>query len=102
MDFMEECRRGNLKNIKNLVEKGFSISTSNYLPLRIAALYGYFEMVKYLVEKGSDISIYHYQSLRYASRKGHLEVVNYLRKVLGDEIPCHECLVRSACLELCF
>ena len=102
MDLVIECLRGNLKNIKHLVEQGEDISVYEYEPLRIAAYYGYFEVVKYLVEKGAYISICNYAPLRYAVNYRYFEIINYYRQMLGDEIPCHECLVRSACLELCF
>ena len=102
MYIVNESVKGNLENVKYLVEQDSNILVKNYYPLRAAAYNGHFEIVKYLVEQGVDISIHNYVALKYAAHRNHLEIVNYFRKVLGDEIPCHECLVRSICLEFCF
>ena len=102
MNLLRECLLGNLENVKYLVEQGADISVSNYISLRYAVRMGHLEVVKFLVEQGSDISVNNHYPLRTAVFVGHLEIVNYFRKVLSDKIPCHECLVRSACLELCF
>ena len=102
MNLVEECRKGNLKNVKYLVEQDSNILVKNYYPLRAAAWYGHFEVIKYLVEQGADISSDNYLSLRLAVNEGYLEVVSYFRKILGDRIPCYECLIRPACLKLCF
>ena len=102
MNLITECIKGNLENVKYIVEKGSDISIYDFSPLKWAVEYGYLEIVKYLVEQGVDISVHNYFSLRWAAQRSHLEVVNYFRRVLGDKIPCHECLVRSACLNICF
>ena len=102
MSLTAECVKGNLENVKDLVKQGAKISIDVYAPLRWAALFGHLEVVKYLVEQGSDITIENYLPLSLAASNNHLEIVNYFRKVLGNEIPCYECLVRATCLELCF
>ena len=103
MDLVAECEKGNLENVKYLIEQDSNnILIVDYYPLRAAAWYGHFEVVKYLVEQGADISSSNYLSLRLAVYRDQLKILNYFRRVLGDEIPCYECLVRPACLKLCF
>ena len=58
-------------------------------------------MVKYLVEQGADIHAWKDEALKWAAAEGRLDIVNFLREAAGAKYKCHECLIKSTCLELC-
>ena len=56
---------------------------------------------KALHRRGAHIHTWGDWAFRWAAWNGHLDVVNYLREVTGTRYKCHECLIKSTCLELC-
>jgi ankyrin repeat protein len=91
--FIAAVRKGHLRVVKFLAEKGIDIHTNN--PLIWAASSGHLEVVKYLVEKGLDI----HMPLKWASQFGHLEVVKFLVEKGADIHADHELSLRWASAE---
>ena len=100
-DFIQACRVGDLDKVKSLLKRGADIHEFEDWALRSAARDGHLDVVKYLVEQGAHIHALDDWALGAAVFNGHLNVVSYLREVAGPEYECHECLIRSTCLELC-
>jgi ankyrin repeat protein len=90
-----------LKIVKYLVKQGADVRADDDDALLSAADDGHLEMVKYLIEQGADIHTTSDWALRYAARNGHLQVVNVLRKAAGSKYKCHQCIIKSTCLDLC-
>ena len=130
-ELIRACRYCNLVEIKALVKQGANMRVWDDCPLRVVAQYGYLDavkyfvdhgadiharddgalraatyykhldVVKYLVEQGSNIHAMYDWPLRWAVYYGHLETANFLREAAGTGYKCHECLIKSTCLELC-
>jgi ankyrin repeat protein len=74
---IQECKAGNFKNIKYLVEKkNANIRANNDLALCKASEYGHLK----IVENKADIHADYEYFFRWASRNGHLAVVEFLFK----------------------
>ena len=69
--------------------------------LVVACENGDLARVKALLRQGADIHAWGDLPLRWAAEYGHLNVVNLLREATGARYKCHECLIKSTCLELC-
>lgn len=55
-DLHEACRKGNLRSVKKLIEKGAKVNKSDKretTPLGIASREGHLEVVQYLESKGA-------------------------------------------------
>ena len=100
-NFINACTGGDLDEVKTLLKRGVDIHAGFDRALRWAANNGHFDVVKYLVEHGADIHASGDGALRYAAWNEHLGVANYLRETAGEKYKCHECLIKSTCLELC-
>ena len=97
----DACSNGNLSAVKKYIRLGANIHVYIDAALRYAAYDGHLEVVKYLVEHGADIHALHDDALRGAAENRHLQVVNVLRKAAGAKYKCHNCIIKSTCLELC-
>ena len=95
------AERGHLDVVRYLVEQGADIHTKNDYAFRWAAMGGHLDVVKYLVEHGPDIHVADDAALRWAAYYRRLDMVNFLREIAGPGYKCHECLIKSTCLELC-
>ena len=100
-DLIDACRNGDLREVKTLLKRGANIHAWDDLALRGTATEGHLDVVKYLVEQGADIHAGDDRVLTWAVMVGHLDVANFLRETAGEKYKCHECLIRSTCLELC-
>ena len=98
---VEACENGDLPAAKECIEHGANVHAVNDLALRCAANNGHSDVVKYLIKHGANIHAVGDWALRYAAENGHLQVVNFLRQVASDKYKCHNCIIRSTCLELC-
>jgi ankyrin repeat protein len=78
MNLLEACNRGDIKEVKRLVEQGVDFHSNNEEALRWAAFRGHLEIVKYLIEKGADVHGQNDLALKWAAAEGHLEVVRCL------------------------
>ena len=76
-------KRIDLQVIKELVEEGVNIHTSNDYALIWAAENGYLDIVEYLVSKEVDVQTYDNYALRWAANHGYLAVV-VAAEVYGD------------------
>ena len=80
----EACRRGDLVQVKKLVNKGHSVNGSQVhgrTPLIVASIYGHSDIVRYLLEQNANVNITDdpgLSALCYACEGGHLDVVNML------------------------
>ena len=59
------------------------------------------ERVKFLTSIGLKVSKGKYKVFKIAVGSGDLKMTNVLRKAAGKNIKCHNCIIRSTCLELC-
>jgi hypothetical protein len=75
---VQECKYGNLKNVRFLVEKWKDISFNEYEPFRVASEYGQLKIVKYLYKIGVDIHAEYDYAFRYAGTNKHWDVVKFL------------------------
>ena len=100
-DLTRACSDGELDKVKALLKQGANIHAYEECALTWAAEAGRLDVVKYLVEHGADIHASGNWALGRAALFRHLDVVNYLREAAGARLKCHECLIRSTCLELC-
>ena len=100
-DLMRACSDGELDEVKALLKQGADIHAYDDDGLRWAAWGGHLDVARYLVEQGADIHARGDYTLRWAAHWGRLDVVNYLREAAGTKYKCHECLIKSTCLELC-
>ena len=88
-DVSTECEKGNLDNLKYLVDKGANLETSNsegLLPIHIACRYGHFQIVQYLKDKGVNMEAkdsLERTPLHIACEYGFLPIVEYLIEVAG-------------------
>ena len=71
---------GHLNIIKFLLKRGSHIDAQMNAPLRIAASRGHLDVVKFLVENGADVHEINDEALKFAALNGHLEVVKFLEK----------------------
>jgi len=94
-DVVSESKKGNLKAVKDLVDRGAHQITINN-GLRWASRNGHLEVVKYLVDKGGDVQTDNNYGLRWASYYGHLEVVKYLVDKGGDVTADNNFAIRNA------
>ena len=78
------CQKGELEQVKNLVENGVDVTISGNWPARHASLNGHLDVVKFLVENGADITADNW-AVKWASENGHSEVVKYLNQVLDKK-----------------
>jgi len=78
MNLLEACNRGDIKEVRRLVEQGANIHANDEEALRWAAFRGHLEIVKYLIEKGADVHGQNDLALKWAAAGGHLEVVRCL------------------------
>ena len=78
VQLIDACKDGDLKQVKELIEKGVNVHTYDDYALMYASQYGHLDLVKYLIEQGADINARNDFALRYASQYGHLDVVKYL------------------------
>ena len=99
--FVKACANGDLSKVKTLHKQGADIHIWYDQALRWAAFRGHLDVVKHLVEHGADVYAVDDAALRWAAEDGYLDVVNFLREVAGPRYKCHECLIKSTCLELC-
>lgn len=94
-DVVAESKKGNLKAVKDIVDRGAHQLTINN-GLRWAARNGHLEVVKYLVDKGGDVQTDNNYGLRWASFYGHLEAVKYLVEKGGDVTADNNFAIRNA------
>jgi ankyrin repeat protein len=97
-DVVAESKKGNLKAVKDLVDRGAHQLTINN-GLQWASRNGHLEVVKYLVDKGGDVQTDNNYGLRWASYYGHLEVVRYLVDNGGDVTADNNFAIRNAAPE---
>ena len=84
-DLLTAARRGELTQVKALVDKGADINTKTaygVTPLYAAAMNGHAEVVKFLAEKGADVNVrdtfYKGTAISIAAQKKHAEVVKVM------------------------
>ena len=78
-ELIEACSKGNLDEVRALVEQGVDIHYWNDIAFRWASENGHLEIVKYLYDVGGvDIHVHNDLAFQWASQHGHLEVVKYL------------------------
>jgi hypothetical protein len=84
-DLLAATRKGDLAQIKALLDKGASVNAkSSYgqTPLFFACDRGYLEVVKLLVDRGADVNVedtfYHASALSWAAQKNRTEIVKIL------------------------
>jgi ankyrin repeat protein len=99
--FVSACSVGHLLDVKKCLEQGADVNVGGGVALRYAAVHGHLEIIKYLIEQGADIHAWDDWALQLATARGYLQVANVLRKAAGDEYKCHNCIIKSTCLELC-
>ena len=81
---IEACRRGDLAQVKKLVNKGHSVNGSQVhgkTPLVEASFRGHSDIVRYLLEQNADVNKTDdlgLSALHCACKDGHLDVVNIL------------------------
>ncbi len=76
---LEACERGDLKEVKKLVEEdGANIHIYRDFPIYHAIVNNHFKVVKYLLDKGSDPYTLDDHALRVAINRGHITMVTYL------------------------
>ena len=98
---IKDCWRGDLSAAKECVEQGADIHVRNDWPLRLSATKGHLDVVKHLIKQGANIHAWNDEALRNAAFNRHLQVANALRKAAGDKYKCHNCIIKSTCLEIC-
>ena len=81
---IEACRRGDLAQVKKLVNEGHSVNGSQVhgkTPLMVASFRGHSDIVRYLLEQNADVNKTDdlgLSALHCACEDGHLDVVNML------------------------
>lgn len=93
--WFDAVKRGNLCDIKKMVENGQNLEAKDnaslgQTALGWAAFIGYLDIVQYLVEQGADIRATDkadvYNTVKSAVMGKNVEVVKYLYNLLKDEI----------------
>ena len=85
---VKKAEKGDLNEVKYLVEKGADIHAESEYALRMSARYGRLNVVKYLVEKGADINANSDNALEESALSGHLSIVKFLVEK-GADIHAH-------------
>ena len=100
--FERACSEGNLDVVEAGIRRDPKLA-SNEFGLTLAIINGRLKVLEYLIEArgGIDIAEIGNLPLRVAALNNHIDVLNYLREMAGDKWKCHECLIKSTCLELC-
>ena len=87
---IEACRKGDLAQVKKLVNQGCNINEETDIfsslegptyPLQEASYHGHSHVVRYLLEQNADVNKRKYaraSALHYACRWGHSDIVNML------------------------
>ena len=79
IQLIKAYRKGDLSQLKSLIEKGANVHERNEYALCSVAEHGHLELVKYLVEdRGADVHADDDRALRFAAHGGHLQIVKYL------------------------
>ena len=76
--FAENTMKGNLDEVKNLIEKG--VDPNRGMALLQSASNGHLSIVKFLIEKGADIRTNFDSVIQQSAQYGHLDVMKYLLK----------------------
>jgi ankyrin repeat protein len=77
-ELVEAARKGNLQEVKRLVDEGADLHYGSGCVLRWSAHNGHLEVVKYVVENGVDIHYDGVDALCQSAGNGHLDVVKFL------------------------
>ena len=79
-ELVESVYKGDLEEVKYLLNDGANISTHNLYdyPLILAAKYGHLDVVKFFLDRGADIHAEDDKALKFAARRDHVDVVKYL------------------------
>ena len=89
---MQECRRGDLAQVKKLVDQGCNVNEMmETSPLQEASYHGHSHVVRYLLEHNADVNEKSYRgesALHCACSGGHSDIVNMLISK-GADIETH-------------
>lgn len=72
------CVKGDLEEVKNLIDKGANINVADNSPLRWCAWYGHVEIMQYLIEKGADVHADNDSAFIWSCSRGYLNTVKFL------------------------
>jgi ankyrin repeat protein len=100
IEFINACLNGDLDEIAMFIDSNPGL-VHNVFGFEAVIVKGYLEAVKYFVGKGATLNSVTTSSIIWAAHNKHIKVINYLRKIAGDEWKCHNCIVKSTCLDLC-
>lgn len=76
---MENVKKGDLNEVKTLVENGADICSKSECALQLSACYGHLDIIKYFIEKGIKYCADCYNNaLEHSVFNGHFDMVKYL------------------------
>ena len=81
-NFVKYCKRGNIKKVKTILDKGAEISYNNDLPLIYCVAYGNYDVFKYVIEKKTEHDILTECLINtlfiYAINGNYFKIIRYL------------------------
>jgi len=82
VELIENCKKGNIDKVKQLVGKGANIRCFEDGPFRYSCVYGTLEVVKYILEldKTIDPEMMNFYGIIGAASNSNKDVYNYLLK----------------------
>lgn len=76
--------RGDLENVKLLVENGADVNTDDGEAIINASRYGHLDVVKFFIENGADVNAEDEKPIKNAANNGHIEIVKLLHQNGAD------------------
>jgi ankyrin repeat protein len=90
MSLIDECKRGDLEEVKRLLSKGADVHIIDDLAFTFAVNYNHLEIVKLLLAHGVNLHKNYNKASYIANFRGNFEVLNYLNKqMLLEKLKCY-------------
>ncbi len=75
---IEASKHGHIEIVKLLINKGANVKAQNHKAIQLACEYNHMEIVKFLVDQGSFLTANNNKSIQLACKRGNLEIIKYL------------------------
>ncbi|AVG46654.1 ankyrin repeat protein [Acanthamoeba polyphaga mimivirus] len=93
---IEASKHGHLEIVKLLINKGANVKAQNHKAIQLACEYNHIEIVKFLANQGSFLKANNNKSIQLASKRGNLEIIKYLIENGADIYSSDEISIRLA------